>query len=64
MIKIKMFDCIHELDLEEDINAFLNTIADKDLLSIQYQTSFIKENEDDIMYSYSAMLIYQSMNKE
>lgn len=65
MIKVKMFDCCHELDLEEEMNEFLETIRDEDLLSVEYQTTFLAGDEDeDTIYSYSAMLIYKCLNNE
>ena len=65
MIKVKMFDCCHELDLEDEINEFLETIQDDDLLSVKYQTAFLdSDEEEETIYSYSAMLIYKCMNNE
>ncbi|MGB4696183.1 MAG: sporulation protein Cse60, partial [Bacilli bacterium] len=38
-LKVKIFDESHELDLEEAINEFLETIEEKDLIEIRYAVS-------------------------
>lgn len=58
MIKVKLFDCIHELDLEEDMNDFFEQIKDKKTLQIEYQTQIVTINEEETIYSFSAMIVY------
>ena len=54
-MKVKIFDCEHELDLEMKINAFL--IDHDDIIDIKYQiNSFMAKDEQ--IYSFSAMIIY------
>ena len=53
-MKVKLFDEESELDLEEDINNFIN---DKEVMDIKYHVSIGICGEDQI-YSFSAMIIY------
>lgn len=53
-MKVKVIDCEHEKDLEENINAF---IVDKELVDIKYQVSIAINGEEQI-YCFSAMIIY------
>ena len=53
-MKVKIFDEDHELDLEDDINKF---IEDKEIMEIKYNVTMAVSGEDQI-YSYSAMIIY------
>ena len=53
-MKIKVFDCDHEKDLEESVNNF---IGDKEIIDIKYQVSIAINGEDQI-YCFSAMIIY------
>ena len=53
---VKIIDCDHEKDLEDEINLFLseNTC---DIIDIKYQVAISVCGEDQI-YCYSAMIIY------
>ena len=53
-MKVKVFDCDHEKDLEECINDF---IADKETIDIKYQVAIEALGEEQI-YCFSAMVIY------
>ena len=53
-MKVKIFDEDHELDLEDDINKF---IEDKEVIEIKYNVAMMANGEDQL-YSYSAMIIY------
>lgn len=55
-MKVKLFDCNHELDLEEEVNRFLENL-DGDVLDIKYQVALSDFSEDQV-YSFSAMIIY------
>lgn len=54
-MKVKLFDEGHELDLENDINDF---IEDIEVIDIKYEVSTSVCGEDQI-YCFSAMIIYQ-----
>lgn len=53
-MKVKVFDCDHEKDLEESVNGF---IAGKEIVDIKYQVSVTVCGEEQI-YCFSAMIIY------
>lgn len=53
-MKVKVFDCEHENDLETKINEF---IEDKEIIDIKYQLSIALDKEEQI-YCFSAMVIY------
>ena len=54
-MKVKIFDCEDESDLEEAINNFLETV--NDLVDIKYQVSACMYSEEQI-YCFSAMIVY------
>ena len=53
-MKVKVYDCEHEKDLEEKVNEF---ICDKEIVDIKYQVSIAINGEEQI-YCFSAMIIY------
>ncbi len=53
-MKVKVFDCDHEKDLEECVNDF---IASKEIVDIKYQVSITVCGEEQL-YCFSAMIIY------
>lgn len=53
-MKVKVFDCDCESDLEENINDF---IASKEVVDIKYQVSIATYGEEQL-YCFSAMIIY------
>jgi len=55
-MKVKIFDEMHEKDLEEKINNFLEDL-EKDVIDIKYQVSISMFGEEQI-YCFSAMVIY------
>jgi hypothetical protein len=55
---VKIFDESHELDLEEAINEFLETIEEKDLIEIRYAVSTMYDFKEQI-YCYSALILYR-----
>ncbi|MBQ4633895.1 MAG: sporulation protein Cse60 [Bacilli bacterium] len=55
-MKVKIFDENHELDLEKDINDFLNKLSGE-IVDIKYQTAVSVFAEEQI-YCFSAMIIY------
>ncbi len=54
-MKVKIFDEMHENDLENAINSFLD--SDIDVIDIKYQVSTSYFGEEQI-YCFSAMIIY------
>lgn len=58
MYKVKIFDEEHELDLEEDINYFLESEDINKLIDIKYSVSSILSACGEQIYCYSAMIIY------
>ncbi|MBS4173875.1 sporulation protein Cse60 [Bacillus sp. FJAT-49736] len=59
MIQVKVFDYEHEKDLEKDVNRFLKTIDDQNLLDIKYHVAVMAEEEDEQIYCFSAMVLYK-----
>lgn len=55
-MKVKVFDCENEQDLQDCINEF---IKDKEIVDIKYQISIAINGEEQI-YCFSAMIIYIS----
>ncbi|HHZ18155.1 MAG TPA: sporulation protein Cse60 [Acholeplasmataceae bacterium] len=58
-MKVKVFDENHEKDLEEAVNAFLETLEDEDVVDIKFQVSTMYDYKDQI-YCYAAMVIYRT----
>lgn len=55
-MKVKVFDEMHEKDLEEQVNSFLEDL-ESDIFDIKYQVSISMFGEEQI-YCFSAMVIY------
>ena len=55
-MKVKIFDEMHEKDLESDINSFLDDI-NSNFIDIKYQVSISMFGEEQI-YCFSAMILY------
>lgn len=60
-MKVKLFDCEDETDLEEDINNFLSNSSYK-IIDIKYQVSVGIFSEEQI-FCFSAMILYQDKKK-
>ena len=56
-MKVKVFDEMHEKDLENSVNSFLEEIGEK-LVDIKYQVSISMFSEEQI-YCFSAMIVYK-----
>lgn len=54
-MKVKIFDCESEKDLEDDINDFLE---DKELIDIKYEVAVSVFSEEQI-YCFSALILYK-----
>lgn len=55
-MKVKIFDEMHEQDLEDKINIFLEEL-EGDLIDIKYEVSISIFGEEQI-YCFSAMVVY------
>lgn len=53
-MKVRVFDCDHEKDLEEAVNSF---VSGKEIVDIKYQVSIGVCGEEQL-YCFSAMIIY------
>ncbi len=60
-MKVKLFDCEDETDLEEDINAFLQNNPVK-IIDIKYQVAMGIFSEEQV-YCFSAMILYEDRKK-
>ncbi|GIN93069.1 sporulation protein cse60 [Siminovitchia terrae] len=58
MVQVKLFDCEHEQDLEEEINRFLSDLEHKQVVDIKYNIAALREAEDEQIYCFSAMVMY------
>ncbi len=55
-MKVKVFDEVHEKDLEDSVNGFLEEL-EGDVIDIKYEVSISMFGEEQI-YCFSAMIIY------
>ncbi len=55
-VKIKIFDEMHEKDLEKSVNTFLSEL-ESDIIDIKYQVAIGISGEEQI-YCFSAMILY------
>lgn len=58
MYKVKVFDESHERDLESKVNAFLQTLENKEIIDIKYEVAITMFSEEQI-YCFSAMILYK-----
>lgn len=57
---MKIFDEMHEKDLEESINSFLGSLNESDeVIDIKYEVSIAMFSEEQI-YCFSAMIVYMT----
>ena len=56
-MRVKVFDEMHEKDLENSVNDFLNEIGDN-FIDIKYQVAISMFAEEQI-YCFSAMILYK-----
>ena len=56
-MRVKVFDEMHEQDLENSVNVFLSEIGDS-VIDIKYQVSIAMFAEEQI-YCFSAMILYK-----
>lgn len=58
MLQVKMFDCEHEQDLEEEVNSFLSDIDGTKVVDIKYHIAALGDAEQEQVYCFSAMVMY------
>ncbi len=58
-MKVKIYDEMHEGDLEDNINSFLEE-NDIKVIDIKYEVSSFSFGEEQI-YCFSAMIIYEEL---
>lgn len=56
-MKVKVFDCDHEKDLEESINEFLGDF-DGEIIDIKFSVSASVFSEEQV-YCFSALIMYK-----
>ena len=56
MMKVKLFDCEDESDLEEDINNFISN-PNIEVMDIKYQVSVGVFSEEQV-FCFSGMILY------
>lgn len=57
-MKVKVFDEQHELDLEDAINEFLEEYKGK-VVDIKFSTSSFVDDEEEQIFCFSAMILYE-----
>ncbi|EIJ79319.1 YteV [Bacillus methanolicus PB1] len=60
MIQVKLFDEEHEADLEIEMNSFLEQLDEHKIVDIKYNIAAIKEDEEEQIYCFTAMVIYRA----
>lgn len=59
-MRVKVFDCNHEMDLEDAINKFFEENEDIEIIDIKYQLSIMYDyKEQEQIYCYSALILYK-----
>ena len=58
-MKVKVFDEMHEKDLEKSVNDFLDELDEEEVIDNKYQVSISMFAEEQI-YCFSAMIIYKN----
>ena len=57
-MKVKIFDCNHEKDLEKKINEFLKETS-AEIKDIKFSNCCMQDEDNDQIYCFSALIIYQ-----
>lgn len=58
LVQVKLFDCEHEQDLEEEMNEFLSGLGTRDIIDIKYHVAAMGEAGAEQIYCFSAMVLY------
>lgn len=59
MLNVEIFDEEHENDLKIQINTFLKTINENDVIDIKYSIHGFLDCNGGQIYCYSALIIYR-----
>ena len=57
-MKVKVFDCNHEKDLEKKINEFLSSFKGE-VKDVKFSTCSMLDEKNEQIYCFSALIIYQ-----
>lgn len=60
MVQVKLFDCDHEQDLEEEMNEFLEQISPRDVVDIKYNVALLGDASGEQVFCFSALIIYNT----
>lgn len=55
-MKVKIFDCEHESDLEKKVNEF---IENKEIVDIKFSTAIMIDEKSEQIYCFSALIVYK-----
>ena len=58
VVQVKLFDCEHEKDLEEEMNEFLSRLGEREIIDVKYHVAAIGEAGAEQVYCFSAMVLY------
>lgn len=60
MLKIKVYDCSNESDLEEILNEFSEKCEQhsQEIIDIKFSTSHMLDDEQSQIYCFSALVMY------
>ena len=60
MLKIKVYDCENELDLEKQLNNLMKQLEEhhQEVVDIKYSTSCCCGQDDEQLFIYSALVMY------
>ncbi len=62
-MQVKLFDEEHELDLEADINQFLKSHPQIQVITIHFSTCCAMQGEEQI-FCFSAMILYENKKED
>ncbi len=60
MVQVKLFDCEHEQDLEEEMNDFFSEKKKEEIIEVKYHIAAIGEPDSEQVYCFSAMILYET----
>ncbi|MBS2970108.1 sporulation protein Cse60 [Metabacillus sp. KIGAM252] len=58
-MKVALFDEEHEKDLEKEVNRFLSSIDDEQLVDIKFSVAASCDSGGEQVYCFSAMVMYR-----
>ncbi len=60
---VKLFDEENEMDLEMEMNLFFQKNPNIEIVKIDYSTSHFITHENEQIYSFSALVVYDKKRK-